>query len=281
MDRINLIGISGKKRHGKNTIAFIIQHQIARANGNETLSHPLKEDEESLQRKSKWVQKSFANKLKRIASILTGIPTKDFEKEDVKNHLMPKEWDKPNEVMTYRGFLQKLGTEAMRDTLHPNIWVNALFSTFKDNRIGYVATPFTPVAEVEIGDEDNWIITDVRFPNEFEAIKERGGLNIRVFRPGQLKVWYNDKINSDEEDHSGYYYVQAIDGDNYSISSDKEGKESLLSVSRYEVLLDHVDNHPSEIALDNYKFDEVIINNRDIEDLNEKVKSILIKHKII
>lgn len=29
----------------------------------------------------------------------------------------------------------------------------------------------------------NWIITDVRFPNEAQAIKDRGGILIRVNRP--------------------------------------------------------------------------------------------------
>ena len=36
-----------------------------------------------------------------------------------------------------------------------------------------------------------------------------------------------------------------------------------------------------ELALDDYKFDEVIINNGNIEMLIEKVKQVLIKHKIL
>lgn len=28
----------------------------------------------------------------------------------------------------------------------------------------------------------NWIITDMRFPNEFDAVKKRGGITIRVTR---------------------------------------------------------------------------------------------------
>ena len=35
-----------------------------------------------------------------------------------------------------------------------------------------------------------------------------------------------------------------------------------------------LNNHPSETALDNYKFDEVIENNGSIEELIEKVKQL-------
>jgi hypothetical protein len=45
--------------------------------------------------------------------------------------------------------------------------------------------------EKELGEEwdglttdSNWIITDVRFPNEAQAIKDRGGIIIRIERPG-------------------------------------------------------------------------------------------------
>lgn len=62
-----------------------------------------------------------------------------------------------------REFIQVLGTDAMRKVIHPNIWVNALFSEFTD--------------------DSKWIITDVRFPNEVEKIKEKGGIIIRIGRP--------------------------------------------------------------------------------------------------
>lgn len=75
---------------------------------------------------------------------------------------------------TVRGFLQRLGTEAIRDTMHPNAWVNALFADFKCGSTD--------------GDNwfcDNWIITDCRFPNEAQAIVDKGGIVIRVTRPGE------------------------------------------------------------------------------------------------
>ena len=64
--------------------------------------------------------------------------------------------------LTPRLLLQILGTEAGREIIHPNIWCNALFGNYTK--------------------ETNWIITDVRFPNEADAIKERGGILIRLTR---------------------------------------------------------------------------------------------------
>jgi len=84
--------------------------------------------------------------------------------------------------MTVRQFLQELGTDALRDGLHPNTWVNALMADYKPG-------PFFP----EVPAEDhaklpNWIITDTRFPNEAQAIKKAGGFIIRVERPGTSAI---------------------------------------------------------------------------------------------
>ena len=63
--------------------------------------------------------------------------------------------------MTPRKMLQLIGTDLFRNQLHPNTWVNATFANYHDN---------------------NWIITDVRFPNELEAIKKHNGITIRINR---------------------------------------------------------------------------------------------------
>lgn len=41
------------------------------------------------------------------------------------------------------------------------------------------------------------------------------------------------------------------------------------------------DIHPSEIALDNYKFDDVIENNGSMEQLRIQVNHLLVKHKLL
>lgn len=144
-----IIGISGRIGSGKDTLAKFIQALD-----------------------SSWEVKKFAGKLKQIASLLTGVPVKAFESQSFKKEIMPAVWG----GMTYREFLQKLGTDAIRDGLHTNTWVNALFADYKliprggdDQPAPFVSYP-------------NWLITDVRFPNEAEAVKKYGGIMVRLKR---------------------------------------------------------------------------------------------------
>jgi hypothetical protein len=159
-----IIGISGYIGSGKDTIAGIIRDHDPR-----------------------WEVVKFADKLKEVASIILGVPRSNFEDRDYKLSELPDEWnvwdkrptngghdvepfysnDPVMRRMTVREFLQKLGTDAIRNGLHEDTWVNATMAGYDSKR--------TP---------PNWIITDVRFPNEFDAIKKRGGTMVRVFRHG-------------------------------------------------------------------------------------------------
>lgn len=154
-----IIGINGRIGHGKDTTAEMIIEILRRK--------PSTWKDKSID--NQWQIKKFAGKLKQIANILTGIPIEKFEDQDFKKEFLPVEWNKslPNIVTgenrtTVREFLQVLGTEAIRDNLHKNAWVNALFSDYNSSQ--------------------NWIITDTRFENEAKAIKEREGIIIRVNR---------------------------------------------------------------------------------------------------
>jgi hypothetical protein len=42
--------------------------------------------------------------------------------------------------------------------------------------------------EWEEGEYPNWIITDMRFPNEMQAIKANGGITIKVVRPHDKEI---------------------------------------------------------------------------------------------
>lgn len=167
-----IIGISGYSGVGKDTVGAVIQylHCDNPQTSIEEICANYSEYEYWLDEQSDWEIRKFAGKLKDIASHLTGIDIEDFEDQDFKKTYLGKEWDyqidqfNPVQKMTVRDFLQKLGTDAMRMGLHDNVWVNALMADYDE--------------------EFNWIITDVRFPNEAQAIKDRDGIIIRVDRPG-------------------------------------------------------------------------------------------------
>ena len=84
--------------------------------------------------------------------------------------------------MTVRELFQKIGTDAIRNNVHQDAWVNALMTDYKPDKFyskheaRSVSTSFP-----------NWIITDVRFPNEVKAIKSRKGILIKVERNEKSK----------------------------------------------------------------------------------------------
>ncbi len=267
---MSIIGINGRMQSGKDLTGTIIRYCC-----NIKWDHPQAGTLEHFEKFAKltafgqewendWEIKKFAAKLKQCLSIILNIPLEDLEKEEVKSSVLGNEWSKikhdcakcdysqrdsdeyvcmadisvdcPDNTNTYipitvRQFLQELGTDVCRQ-IHPNTWVNALFVDYKAE----LNDAYNPNAEPEY---PNWIITDVRFPNEAEAIKERGGIVIRI-----------NRLNSTSQD--GHTYI-----------------------------CKHDRTHPSETALDDYKFDYVVENNSTIEDLIEKIKQILTTEKLI
>jgi len=197
-----IIGINGKIGSGKDTVGKMIQylqcHNTGEISIQDVISNP--EHEWWLEEQSKFEIKKFAGKLKQIASLLTGINVEKFEDQEFKQQYMSEEWNNPNPViyengnkawmpMTYREFLQRLGTEAMREGLHTNVWVNALFADYKGlNYKEWNDGQFNPYPIKREYTKDlqfpNWIITDMRFPNEMEAVELREGVTIKVVRPG-------------------------------------------------------------------------------------------------
>ncbi len=118
--------------------------------------------------------KRFAYKLKYIASYLSGVAMDTFETQEGKQTFL-KDWN-----MTAREFLIKFGTNAVRDNFDADTWVKALFADYKPHM--------------------NWIIPDVRFPNEKEAIRKLDGMLIRVNRPGLIGITHESETALDADD---------------------------------------------------------------------------------
>ena len=147
-----IIGINGYAGSGKDTVGTIIQYLKAKPQNTsleDVLDFPLTH-QWWLEDISTWEIKKWAGKLKAIASMLTGIPQEKFEDQEFKKTNLEMQWStlkmKPGKrqdgifpkkidmnivPMTVRDFLQKLGTDAIRDGLHTNAWVNALMSDYK------------------------------------------------------------------------------------------------------------------------------------------------------
>jgi len=181
-----IISISGRMGSGKDTVGSIIQYLTMMSINKECKIDytewctPRGKATEFLG-KDYWQIKKFAEKLKSIASLLTGIPIEMFEDQEFKKTFLPLEWgylkdSTTYQLMTVRELLQKLGTEAMRNGLHENVWVNSLMADYKPDT--YTRVNVTYIAS----NLPNWIITDTRFPNELDAVKGKEGVTIKVKR---------------------------------------------------------------------------------------------------
>lgn len=149
---MEIIGLSGYARSGKDEAARVLVEEFG------------------------FTRVAFADKLREVLYQLNPIVEADFGFE------FKSDWSGPAFVLlqeaidTYgwdgykasvfgteiRRLLQRLGTEAGRDTLWDSIWVDAAFAGVPEN------------AKV--------VVTDCRFPNEAEAITSRGGQMWRVTR---------------------------------------------------------------------------------------------------
>lgn len=105
---------------------------------------------------------SFALPLKLAATELFAVEFDYFESQDLKNTKL-YEWD-----LTPREILQKLGTEGMRNLFGQDFWLKRMHLELDANTY----------------DGDLVVITDCRFQNEVDFIKDNGGIVIHLTRAG-------------------------------------------------------------------------------------------------
>lgn len=260
-----IIGISGKIGSGKDTVGKIIQvicylDKIKIPFTMAAFNYNLEKHFSGNAYYGDWKIKRFAGKLKETVSLLTGIPVADLEKEEIKSTMLSREWwnykaldsgtpAKPlfknypayatDEIVkelgenrinkpTYRDMLQKVGTECMRDIIHENVWVNALFADYKGELGGAGMTDYDLTTIYP-----DWIITDCRFPNEAAAIKKHKGIIIRINRTikfaGTAEEWKNSKHNHPSE--------TALDNHTFDYSISNDGTIEDLVNNVREILL--------------------------------------------
>jgi hypothetical protein len=242
-----ILGISGKIGVGKDTVGKIIKYHVYNKQRIESGFNPINsfnQFDDGFPRETNWEIKKFADALKEIVCILTGCTREQLESQEFKNSFLFNGWildaEKHKEFMekngkkgmgamfSYRYILQQLGTDLLRDQLHPDVWVNALMSKYKPTSISY-SLKRKRGGQTHFGEAPNWIVTDVRFENEARAIKERGGINIRLNSYPSYK------------DRTSFEHISETALDNYSFDEiiDNNGTIEELIVKVKEILIKH------------------------------------------
>ena len=178
---VHLIGLSGRRGSGKDTIAHLIQQ---------------------LQPERNWQIRSFGDSIKSVCAALSGEGVAPYYSQKGKAELVPTFHRTRGEM------LQQVG-QALREW-EPLVWVDAFFAALPPD--AFVLVP------------------DVRFANEADPIRARGGLMLRV---------------------EGDPLRQRGDGT-------------------------RDDNHPSEIAMDDYpNFAATLLNTSSRDGLTRQVRELL------
>jgi hypothetical protein len=154
-----IIGITGHARSGKDTFAshLIERHGYTKVAFADTLREVLMETDPTVD----WCVDDDGEVMPFTLSEVMACNTYEFAKDNIPD---------------VRRLLQNLG-QALRDLVDPDIWVKAAI-----RRIEKINGPV--------------VVTDVRYPNEADAIHALGGEVVRVTRPG-----FNG-VNNHESEHA-------------------------------------------------------------------------------
>lgn len=151
-----IVGIVGYAQHGKDSVGRILVEEYG------------------------FTRYAFADQLKSMAFTLNPIvQTYVFPKhpERLQTLVSLLGWDKAKEIAEVRRFLQVLGTEAVRNHLGEDAWIESLSKRLHDDGV------FGITADgVDTDPDAKVVITDVRFPNEAAWVRRVGGVLWRVRR---------------------------------------------------------------------------------------------------
>lgn len=162
LDQVRLIGISGKIGSGKTTLARYL-----------------------MQRYEGMTRESFAENLRAVLAILTGVQPSETRSSEQKERLLV-EWH-----ATIGKLLQDVG-ESLRQGLNKDTWVLSLFSRFDASR-------------------DFWVIDDMRHINEADMIRKHGGILIRLEGdPKQVRANSTRDLNHISETALDHYDFDVV-----------------------------------------------------------------------
>jgi hypothetical protein len=174
-------------------------------------------------------RESFANTLKDAISAIFGWDRTLLEGRT----RVSREWREQEDEwwsqrlgikITPRFILQNWGTDIIRKGFHDDVWIASLENKLRKN-------------------SDNVVISDCRFPNEIKAIRNQGGIVLRVVR-GPEPEWYDLAV---ESNHGSFDHMKTA----------------------------YPDVHASETAWVGTEFDAVLDNNATLDQLYKQVNDLL------
>jgi hypothetical protein len=185
-------------------------------------------------------RESFANTLKDAVSavfgwdrtMLEGRTKQAREWREQVDSWWAQRLDIPH--LTPRWILQNWGTNILRIGFHDDIWIASLENKLRNS-------------------QDDVVISDCRFPNEIAAIKQSGGIVVRVVR-GAEPEWYGAAMSHNRGPNGNSTWA--------------------LSGRR----LAQLGVHDSETAWVGTRFDMVLDNNGTLDDLYQQVKRLVQDH---
>jgi Deoxynucleotide monophosphate kinase len=141
--RTMIVGLTGNKQHGKDTVGSILVNDHG------------------------FVRVSFADALKQSAAALFDVPVETWDEYKNDEHAYVELFAGHHARFTVREFLQRFGTEAHRDIFGGTFWTD-----FAEDKIVTTIDAGTPV-----------VVTDVRFDEEADLVRRHGGVVVQVYRP--------------------------------------------------------------------------------------------------
>lgn len=162
-----VVGFTGLAKSGKDTAAKAIASTLETIYG------------------TKFEMLSFASPIREIGKVF------GYTDEQMSNQSL-KETYFGNKItnVTPRTFMQMVGTDMFRNCLDKDIWVRALESKITDKVCGLHSELISGGATWKPCKV--YFITDVRFPNEAEAIRKHKGIVVRVDREQEIQEKSNE-----------------------------------------------------------------------------------------
>lgn len=162
-----IVGISGLARVGKDTLGRMLARELNKKMGDV------------------YILMSYAHELKNRVQMDFDLSYDQLwgDSKEVEDKRYVK---KDGGYWTAREILQFFGTDCFR-AVDNDFWVKKLFNVIEDKEY------------------ENVIITDIRFPNEVDAVIEKDGLHIRILR------------NNCSEIHGSTHESETILSDDYKV----------------------------------------------------------------